>query len=129
MMIQQMIMNLIQQVNKLEFLFLDKSDDLDEDEEEDDFSPQPVHFRECLRLLDAALTSSNPPILPRWCASEQIGMIDDPMLLINGHKKCLSLPLDKREARRFIRNAQPLEMKIDIVDGVSVCHLKKETGA
>jgi hypothetical protein len=56
-------------------------------------------------------------------------MIDDPMLLINGHKKCLSLPLDKREARRFIRNAQPLEMKIDIVDGVSVCHLKKEIGA
>jgi hypothetical protein len=103
---------------------LNKFNNLDEDDnDEDEFSPQPVHFRECLRLLDAALTSSNPPILPRWCASEQIGTIDDPMLLINGLNRCLSLPLDKREARRFIRNAEPLDMKIDIVDGVSVCHL------
>jgi hypothetical protein len=44
------------------------------------------------------------------------------MLLINGQKKCLALPLNKREARRFIRNAQPLDMKIDVVDSVSVCY-------
>lgn len=43
------------------------------------------------------------------------------MLLINGHKRPLSLPLNKREARRFIRQAVPLDMKIDIVDGISVC--------
>lgn len=91
----------------------------DEDDEEDEFSLQPVHFRECLRLLDAALTSSNPPILPQWCASEHIGIIDDPMLFIPGQEKCLSLPLNKRATRKFIRQAQPFDMKIDIIDGVS----------
>ncbi|CAF3413095.1 unnamed protein product [Rotaria sp. Silwood2] len=98
--------------------------DEDADEEDDDTdgsTSQPIHFRECLRLLDAALSTSNPSVLPRWCASEQIGTIDDPMLLINGHQRCLSLPLDRREARRFIRKAIPFEMKIDIVDGISVC--------
>jgi hypothetical protein len=104
----------------------DDDDEFDTtDEDGDDLTPQPVHFRECLRLLDSALTSSNPPILPRWCASEQIGTIDDPMLLINDHQECLSLPLDKREARRFIQKSQPFHMKIDIVDGISVCYLKK----
>ncbi|CAF2768026.1 unnamed protein product [Rotaria sp. Silwood2] len=96
--------------------------DEDADEEDDDTdgsTSQPIHFRECLRLLDAALSTSNPSVLPRWCASEQIGTIDDPMLLINGHQRCLSLPLDRREARRFIRKAIPFEMKIDIVDGIS----------
>ena len=106
---------------------IDNDDDGEEDDDEDESTPQPVHFRECLRLLDVALTASNPPILPRWCASEQIGTIDDPMLLINGHHKCLSLPLDKREARKLIRKAEPFDMKIDIVDGISVCHLRKDT--
>ncbi|CAF1272991.1 unnamed protein product [Rotaria sordida] len=93
----------------------------DDDDDDDDHgsTSQPIHFRECLRLLDAALSTNNPPVLPRWCASEQIGTIDDPMLLINGHQRSLSLPLDKREARRFIRKAVPFDMKIDIVDGIS----------
>jgi hypothetical protein len=94
--------------------------DDDEDDDEDEASLLPVHFRECLRLLDAALNANNPPVLPQWCASEQIDTIDDPMLLIHGYHRCLSLPLDKREARRVIRKAEPLDMKIDIVDGVSV---------
>ncbi|CAF4739789.1 unnamed protein product [Rotaria sp. Silwood1] len=102
----------------------DEFDTTDEDADDDDddvngSTSQPIHFRECLRLLDAALSTSNPPVLPRWCASEQIGPMDDPMLLINGHQRCLSLPLDKREARRFIRKAVPFDMKIDIVDGIS----------
>ncbi|CAF3731908.1 unnamed protein product [Rotaria sp. Silwood1] len=105
----------------------DEFDTTDEDADDDDddvngSTSQPIHFRECLRLLDAALSTSNPPVLPRWCASEQIGPMDDPMLLINGHQRCLSLPLDKREARRFIRKAVPFDMKIDIVDGISVCN-------
>jgi len=103
-------------------------DDEDNDEDEDELTLQPVHFRECLRLLDVALTASNPPILPRWCASEQIGVIDDPMLLIHGDHRWLSLPLDKREARRIIRKAEPFDMKIDIVDGISVCHLRTDNG-
>jgi len=97
----------------------DTTTDEEDNDDDDSLSSQPVHFRECLRLLDAALSSSNPPVLPQWCASEQIGTIDDPMLLINGTNRCLSLPLNKQEARRFIRNAQPLDMKIDIIDGVS----------
>ncbi|CAF4230008.1 unnamed protein product, partial [Rotaria magnacalcarata] len=36
-----------------------------------------------------------------------------------------TLPMDKREARRFIRKAVPLDMKIDIVDGISVCYLRE----
>ena len=95
------------------------TDEEDDDDDDDNLSPQPVHFRECLRLLDAALSSSNPPILPRWCASEQIGTIDDPMLLINGTNQCLSLPLDKHDTKKFIQNSQPLDMKIDLIDGIS----------
>jgi len=41
------------------------------------------------------------------------------MLLINGENQYLSLPLNNIEAKRFIRNAQPLDMKIDIIDGIS----------
>ncbi|CAF3934389.1 unnamed protein product [Rotaria magnacalcarata] len=103
----------------------DEDDDTDDDIDESESQPQSIHFHECLRLLDGALNTNNPPVLPRWCASEQIGIIDDPMLLINGHKKCLTLPMDKREARRFIRKAVPLDMKIDIVDGISVCYLRE----
>ena len=96
-------------------------DDDDDDDNQDDLAPQRIHFRECLRLLDAALTAGNPPILPQWCASEQIGTLDDPMLLINGHEKCISLPLNKREARKIIRQAKPFDMKIDLAEGISVC--------
>ena len=93
---------------------------LDDDDNGDDAIPQPVHFRECLRLLDAALAASNPPILPPWCASEQIDSIDDPMLLIDGHDTYVSLPLSKQDAGRMRRKALPLDMKIDLLDGVSV---------
>ncbi|UJR08070.1 hypothetical protein I4U23_012347 [Adineta vaga] len=97
----------------------DDDEEEDEDEDEDEPTSQPIHFRECLRLLDAALTSSNPPILPRWCTSEHIDILEDPMLLINGHQKCLSLPMNKREVQRFIRHAEPFDMKIDMIDGIS----------
>ena len=92
----------------------------DDEEDGDDAIPQPVHFRECLRLLDAALAASNPPILPPWCASEQIDSIDDPMLSIDGREACLNLPLSKQDAGRLRRKALPLDMKIDLLDGVSV---------
>ncbi|CAF1233855.1 unnamed protein product [Adineta steineri] len=97
----------------------DGEDDDDDDEDDDMLTPQPVPFRECLRMLDTALSASNPPVLPRWCASEQIGIIDDPMLLIHGHQRYLSIPMNTREARRFIRKSEPFDMKIDIVDGIS----------
>ncbi|CAF1458750.1 unnamed protein product [Adineta ricciae] len=97
----------------------DFGDEEEEEEEEEDSTQQPIHFRECLRLLDAALTSNNPPILPRWCTSEHINILEDPMLLIHGHEKCLSLPMNKKDVRRFIRHAEPLDMIIDIVDGIS----------
>ncbi|CAF1068804.1 unnamed protein product [Adineta steineri] len=97
----------------------DDGEDDDDDEDDDMLTPQPVPFRECLRMLDTALSASNPPVLPRWCASEQIGIIDDPMLLIHGHQRYLSIPMNTREARRFIRKSEPFDMKIDIVDGIS----------
>jgi hypothetical protein len=99
---------------------LDDNSDDDDDDDNDEALVQPVHFRECLRLFDTALTANNPPILPPWCASEHIGSIDDPMLCINGHQRCLALPLNKSEARRLIRRADTLPMKIDLVDDVSV---------
>jgi hypothetical protein len=61
----------------------------------------------------------NPPIVPRWCGSEQIDNLDDPMILIKGEKRSLSLPMNRREARRFIRQAQSFDMKIDLVGGIS----------
>ena len=100
--------------------FSTSSEDDDDEEDGDDAIPQPVHFRECLRLLDAALAASNPPILPPWCASEQIDSIDDPMLSIDGREACLNLPLSKEDAGRLRRKALPLDMKIDLLDGVSV---------
>lgn len=99
-------------------VLLDYDDDDDEDSTDENL--QPIHFRECLRLLDAALTASNPPILPRWCHSEHLGAIEDPVLMINGYRRSLSLPMNKQEARRMIRKAEPLPMKIDLIEGVSV---------
>jgi hypothetical protein len=61
-----------------------------DDEEEEELISQPIHFRECLRLLDCALSAVNPPIVPRWCGSEQIDNLDDPMILIKGEKRSLS---------------------------------------
>lgn len=41
------------------------------------------------------------------------------MLLIHGMNRSLPLPFSKRTARRVLPYAQPLEMNIDIVDGVT----------
>ena len=99
-----------------EFDFEMNSNEEDEDDEEEEDSP--IHFRECLRLLDAALTisSSNSSILPSWCASGSLGVIDDPMILINGCRRTLNLPMNKREAKRMLNKAEPFEMKIDLID-------------
>ena len=93
---------------------------LDDPDDDGNSTVQPVHFRECLRRLDVALNSPQAPVLPRWCASERLTINIDPMILINGYRRYLSYPMDKSESQRFLRKAQPLKMKMDLIDVVTV---------
>lgn len=104
----------------------DSYDDDMEDEEEnesDESDEQPILFRECLRLLDAALTINHQHSahLPKWCGSGSLGVLqENPMILIHGYRRPLTFPLDKSEATRIIVKAEPFQMKSDFLEGVSV---------
>ena len=87
---------------------------------------QPIHFRECLRLLDAALTSNYANVVTPWCASEKLELLEEPRLKIGADRNFVSFPLTKKTAKRIIQQAKPFEMKINIIDGISVRHLMIE---